>query len=287
MAGNIGVAHAYVADLVGADRRAGAMGRVGAAAGLGFVVGPAIGGLLAGPDPLQADFVLPFIVAAAAAAAAFVLATILLRESASGGQLARARSNPGSRSGAASARPDCPAPVAGLLHPFRVRRDRDGLRALVGGAVSAGADPERLHVYLHGRGGGPGAGRGRRADHPLRRRALHGGGGHERDDGRLPAPAIRLGDGCRHAGARPDRLWRIGLRPFLVLPHLAAGAPARARRPPRHLAILRRARADPRSRAQRLDLRGLGHHWPFLLGAATMLAAVSLRWLLRSRHRAS
>ena len=95
MAGNIGVAHAYVADLVGADRRAGAMGRVGAAAGLGFVVGPAIGGLLAGPEPLQADFVLPFVVAAAAAALAFGLAAILLRESASGGQLARARSNTG------------------------------------------------------------------------------------------------------------------------------------------------------------------------------------------------
>ena len=58
-------------------------------------VGPAIGGLLAGPDPLQADFVLPFVVAAAAAALAFGLAAILLRESASGGQLARARSNAG------------------------------------------------------------------------------------------------------------------------------------------------------------------------------------------------
>ena len=97
MAGNIGVAHAYVADLVPPDRRAGAMGRVGAAAGLGFVVGPAIGGLLAGPDPLQADFASPFLFAAAIAALAFVLTAILLRESAGGDQRARARASTGGR----------------------------------------------------------------------------------------------------------------------------------------------------------------------------------------------
>ena len=55
MAGNIGVAHAYMAELVGPDRRARAMGRVGAAAGLGFVAGPAIGGLLSGPDPANPE----------------------------------------------------------------------------------------------------------------------------------------------------------------------------------------------------------------------------------------
>ena len=80
MAGNIGVAHAYVADLVGPDRRAGAMGRVGAAAGLGFVAGPAIGGLLSGSDPANPDFQLPFLVAAGMTAVAFVLALVLLKE---------------------------------------------------------------------------------------------------------------------------------------------------------------------------------------------------------------
>ena len=87
MAGNIGVAHAYVADLVGSDRRAGAMGRVGAAAGLGFVAGPAIGGFLSGSDPANPDFRLPFLVAAGMAATAFVLALVLLKES-------RARTTP-------------------------------------------------------------------------------------------------------------------------------------------------------------------------------------------------
>ena len=97
MAGNIGVAHAYVADVVPADRRAGAMGRVGAAAGLGFVVGPAIGGLLAGPDPLKPDFASPFLFAAGIAALAFVLTAILLRESAGSGQRARARASASGR----------------------------------------------------------------------------------------------------------------------------------------------------------------------------------------------
>lgn len=91
MAGNIGVAHAYVADLVGPSGRARGMGRVGAAAGLGFVAGPALGGLLSGPDPANPDFQLPFLVAAAAAAVAFVLASVLLKESVTGTARERAR----------------------------------------------------------------------------------------------------------------------------------------------------------------------------------------------------
>lgn len=82
MAGNIGVAHACVADLAGPDDRARWMGRVGAAAGLGFVAGPALGGLLSGPDPANPDFRLPFLAASGAAALAFLLAAALLRESA-------------------------------------------------------------------------------------------------------------------------------------------------------------------------------------------------------------
>ena len=92
MAGNIGVAHAYVADLVGPAGRARGMGRVGAAAGLGFVAGPALGGLLSGPDAADPDFQLPFLVAGAAAAVAFVLALVLLKESVAGASKARARS---------------------------------------------------------------------------------------------------------------------------------------------------------------------------------------------------
>ncbi|MBT4488504.1 MAG: MFS transporter, partial [Rhodospirillaceae bacterium] len=51
MAGNIAVAQAYLADISTPEERAGAMGKLGAAFGLGFVVGPALGALLIGNDP--------------------------------------------------------------------------------------------------------------------------------------------------------------------------------------------------------------------------------------------
>jgi DHA1 family tetracycline resistance protein-like MFS transporter len=57
MAGNIAVAFAYVGDVVPEAGRPKAMGMLGAAFGLGFIFGPAIGGLLAGDAPVQADFV--------------------------------------------------------------------------------------------------------------------------------------------------------------------------------------------------------------------------------------
>ncbi|WP_117593524.1 MFS transporter [Haloprofundus halophilus] len=47
MGGNIAAAQAYVADITPADRRAEALGLVGASFALGFVFGPAIGGLFA------------------------------------------------------------------------------------------------------------------------------------------------------------------------------------------------------------------------------------------------
>ncbi|MDA1099058.1 MAG: MFS transporter [Proteobacteria bacterium] len=80
MAGNIAVAQAYMADISKADDRAGAMGRLGAAFGLGFVVGPALGGLLIGVQPGAADFSLPCLVAAGISAAAVLLGLFLLSE---------------------------------------------------------------------------------------------------------------------------------------------------------------------------------------------------------------
>jgi len=50
-ASNIGSAQAVVADVTPAQRRARGMGLIGAAIGLGFVVGPALGGLLAPLGP--------------------------------------------------------------------------------------------------------------------------------------------------------------------------------------------------------------------------------------------
>ena len=62
---NIAVGQAYIADVTPEEDRAKGLGLFGAAFGLGFVLGPAIGGILAGPDPANPDFRTPFLVAAA------------------------------------------------------------------------------------------------------------------------------------------------------------------------------------------------------------------------------
>ena len=57
--GNISTAQAYIADVTPLEKRSSAMGMIGAAFGLGFVFGPAIGGWLG-----QYSYQLPFFVAA-------------------------------------------------------------------------------------------------------------------------------------------------------------------------------------------------------------------------------
>lgn len=59
MAGNIATAFAYVTDITTDAERPAGLGKVGAAMGLGFVFGPATGGLLAGADVETANFVMP------------------------------------------------------------------------------------------------------------------------------------------------------------------------------------------------------------------------------------
>ena len=81
MAGNIAAAFAYVADITGPEDRAKGMGIVGAAFGLGFIAGPAIGGILGGADPVQADFQSPAFAAAALSAVALLMTMALLPES--------------------------------------------------------------------------------------------------------------------------------------------------------------------------------------------------------------
>lgn len=81
MAGNLSAAFAYVADVTPPARRARGMGMIGAAFGLGFILGPAIGGLLAGADPVHADFRTPALLAAGLSATALGIAFFILRES--------------------------------------------------------------------------------------------------------------------------------------------------------------------------------------------------------------
>ncbi len=81
MAGNIGTAFAYVADVTTKETRAKGMGLIGAAFGLGFIAGPAIGGILAGPNPANLDVQTPAFAAASLSFLAFVLACLILKES--------------------------------------------------------------------------------------------------------------------------------------------------------------------------------------------------------------
>ena len=76
MGANVGVAQAYIADVTPAHERARGMGMIGAAFGLGFIFGPAIGGFLSRWGPAA-----PFLGAAALGAANFVLAWFRLPES--------------------------------------------------------------------------------------------------------------------------------------------------------------------------------------------------------------
>jgi MFS transporter, DHA1 family, tetracycline resistance protein len=80
-AGNIAAAQAYIADVTPPEKRAKGMGMIGAAFGLGFTVGPAIGGLLAGSDPASADLARPAILAAGLSGLALLLAAARLKES--------------------------------------------------------------------------------------------------------------------------------------------------------------------------------------------------------------
>jgi DHA1 family tetracycline resistance protein-like MFS transporter len=91
MAANAGVINAYVADITSESDRAAGMGRMGAAHGLGFVIGPAIGGLFAGADPAEARLLLPFLIAAGLSAVALVLAFWQVRETVSEKDRSRAR----------------------------------------------------------------------------------------------------------------------------------------------------------------------------------------------------
>src|SRR5262249_49366420 len=74
--GNISTAQAYIADITPHDERSRGMGLIGAAFGLGFIFGPAIGGLLS-----HISLGAPFIFASALAACNAVALFFLLPES--------------------------------------------------------------------------------------------------------------------------------------------------------------------------------------------------------------
>ncbi len=73
---SVSTAFAYIADITPAERRAAVFGKVGAAFGAGFILGPAIGGLLGDVDPR-----LPFWAAAALSFANTIYGLLILPES--------------------------------------------------------------------------------------------------------------------------------------------------------------------------------------------------------------
>ncbi|MEQ1491388.1 MAG: MFS transporter, partial [Terricaulis sp.] len=81
MAGNVGAAFAAAADLADDKTRARNMGMLGAAVGLGFIGGPALGALLIGSAPERESFALVCYISAGLAGLAALAAYVLFRES--------------------------------------------------------------------------------------------------------------------------------------------------------------------------------------------------------------
>ena len=73
---SVSTAFAYIADITPAEARAAVFGKIGVAFGAGFILGPAIGGLLGGLDPR-----LPFWVAAGLSFANTLYGLLILPES--------------------------------------------------------------------------------------------------------------------------------------------------------------------------------------------------------------
>ena len=94
MAGNIAAAQAYISDITTAETRAKGMGVLGAAFGLGFIFGPAIGGVLGGRDVATADFTSPALAAAAITIIAALGVLLFLKESLLPAQRAALKAQP-------------------------------------------------------------------------------------------------------------------------------------------------------------------------------------------------
>ena len=80
-AGNIAAAQAYIADVTPPEKRARGMGMIGAAFGLGFIIGPALGGIVAGNDLATADLRTPGLIAAGLSLVALLGVLFVLKES--------------------------------------------------------------------------------------------------------------------------------------------------------------------------------------------------------------
>jgi MFS family permease len=87
--GTLGVCQSYIADVTQPEDRPRSMGFFGAAINMGFVIGPAFGGLLARPELGLAGFRPPIFVAAAFCALSALWSTLALRDSRAPGAMRR------------------------------------------------------------------------------------------------------------------------------------------------------------------------------------------------------
>ncbi len=81
VSGNISTAMAYVSDSTNEEKRAKWLGYIGASVSIGFMTGPAIGGILGGQDASSANLFYPGIVAASIAFMTGIIAIFFLKES--------------------------------------------------------------------------------------------------------------------------------------------------------------------------------------------------------------
>jgi MFS family permease len=79
--GNGGVIQGYLADVTPKEHRAGRMSMLGGAFNFGFIVGPALGGLLAHPGAGQTGFRIPLLVASGLAGICAIGITLFVKES--------------------------------------------------------------------------------------------------------------------------------------------------------------------------------------------------------------
>ncbi|HEY2590358.1 MAG TPA: MFS transporter, partial [Steroidobacteraceae bacterium] len=115
MAGNLAAAFAYASDVSSPRDRAKSMGLIGAAIGVGFMLGIPIGGALAGNHAATANFVRPALVSIALSLCAILLVRFALPESRPAGERA-VRLERGPR-------------------PLRLLRERPMLRSVAGAAL--------------------------------------------------------------------------------------------------------------------------------------------------------
>lgn len=284
--GNVSTLQSYMVDVSPPERLAGRLGMIGSALGVGFIIGPTIGGLLAQPALGLAGFRLPLLIAAGACLLAALGGLVLLPES----HKAADRATPAA--GVLTAlRTALGEPVLQrlLASTFIAFAGYSGAWAIIGlwGDAQFGWGPRAVGLLLAGTGVGVVLGQGLLAGPAARRLGEVG--------------AIACGLGATAAAfvlvAVTD--WAAAAGPLLVFA-VAANALAqpaanllisRAAGPDRQGAILgANAAAGALARVAGPVIAGflfsaVGHDAPFLFAALAMLPAIWLAWRGAARLR--